>query len=143
MHTLSSSTGGLVIARNKKILDELLYLSQHAFTPASVRAEPLIHQGRTRSEQEIRQGNDKDKEMWGGVMIQVFWDRQVEAIIDIKLGDTAADSYKYEPMAALLDQWETIKKYKHGKHRHTNIFCCLFSQWVECYGGKPWSYSHS
>ena len=49
-------------------------------------------------------------------MIQGLWDRKVEAIINVKLGNSDMDSYKYEPMAALLDRWETIKKDKHGKH---------------------------
>ena len=35
-------------------------------------------------------------------MIQVLQDQQDDAIIDVKLGDADADSYKYEPMAALL-----------------------------------------
>ena len=48
-------------------------------------------------------------------MIQILWDKQAEFIIDVKLGNADADSYKYEPMAALLDWWETIKKDKHGK----------------------------
>ena len=26
------------------------------------------------------------------------------------------DTYKYNPMAALLARWENINKYKHGKH---------------------------
>ena len=60
MHGLSCSTGSLVIARHNKICDKLLYLAQRAFAPASVRAEPLIGQGHTRSEKEIRQGSDKD-----------------------------------------------------------------------------------
>ena len=51
-------------------------------------------------------------------MIRGLWDRQAEAIIDVKLGDADADSYKYEPTAALLAWWETIKKDKHGKHCH-------------------------
>ena len=51
-------------------------------------------------------------------MIWGLWDRQVEAIIDVKLGDSDADSYKYEPMAALLARWETIKNDKHCKHCH-------------------------
>ena len=51
-------------------------------------------------------------------MVRGLWDRQVDAIIDVKLGDADADSYKYEPMAALLDRWETIKKDKHGKNCH-------------------------
>ena len=35
-------------------------------------------------------------------MVQGLWDLQVDDIIDVKLGDANADSYKYEPMAALL-----------------------------------------
>ena len=46
-------------------------------------------------------------------MILVLWDRQVDAIIDVKLGDDDADNYKYKPMIALLARWEKIKKYKH------------------------------
>ena len=38
-------------------------------------------------------------------MVQGLWDRQVDATIYVKLGDTDADSYKYEPMAALLAWW--------------------------------------
>ena len=116
MHELSCSTGGLVIASHNEIRDELLYLDQRTFTPASVHAETLIHQGSTRSEKEILHGSDKGKETRGNVMIQGLWDRQVEAIIDVKLGDADADSYKYEPMSALLAGWETIKNNKHGKH---------------------------
>ena len=51
-------------------------------------------------------------------MVRGLWDRQVDSIIDIKLGDANADSYKYEPMTALLARWETTKKEKHGKQCH-------------------------
>ena len=51
-------------------------------------------------------------------MIQRLWDRQVDEIIDVKLGDADADTYKYEPITALLDRWEKTNKYKHGKHYH-------------------------
>ena len=85
--------------------DKLLYLAQQAFTSASVRCKPLTHQGHTILEKEIRQGCHKDKETRGDIMIRGFWDRQAEAIIDVKLGDADADSYKYEPMTALLAQW--------------------------------------
>ena len=60
-HAFSCSTGNLVISCNNKIHNKLLYLSQRAFTSAYVHAKPLIHQGHTRSEQEICQGSDKDK----------------------------------------------------------------------------------
>ena len=32
-----------------------------------------------------------------------LWDCQVDTIIEINLVDTDADSYKYEPIEALLD----------------------------------------
>ena len=91
-HALSCSIGGLVIACHKKICDELIYLSQRAFTSASVCAEPLIHKGRTRSKQDIRQGSDKDKETRGGEMVRGLWYRRSDAIIDVKLGDADLDS---------------------------------------------------
>ena len=117
-NTLRFSTGGLVIARHNEICEKLLYLSRRDFTPASIRAEPLIHQGRTRSEKEIRQVSDKDRETWGGVMVQGLWDCQFDTIINVKIGDSDEDLYKYRPMAALPARWETIKKDKHGKHWH-------------------------
>ena len=54
----------------------------------------------------------------GGVMIWGLWDSQVDAIIDVKLGDADADAdtYKYKLMTSLLTRWENIKKDKHGKH---------------------------
>ena len=51
-------------------------------------------------------------------MIRGFRDRQVDAIIDVKLGDADADTYKYELMTALLARWENIKKDKHSNHCH-------------------------
>ena len=60
-HVLSCIIGGLFIARHNEIRVEILYLSLRAFTSASVCAEPLIHQGRTRYEQDIRKGSEKDK----------------------------------------------------------------------------------
>ena len=67
-------------------------------------------------------------------MVQGLRDRQVDAIIDVKLGDADADSYKYEPTTALLSRWEMIKKDKHGKHYHKQqkYFRRLFSQCTEC-----------
>ena len=92
MHALSCKIRGLVITRHNEIRDKLLYLSQRAFTSASVRAKPLIYQGRNRSKKEIYQGSDKDKETPGCVIVRGLWDHHVNAIIDVKLGDTDADS---------------------------------------------------
>ena len=51
-------------------------------------------------------------------MIRGLWDFQFDAIIDVKLGDSDADTYKYKPMTSLLVRWENIKKNKYGKHCH-------------------------
>ena len=69
-HVLSCSIGCLVIARHNEIRDKLLYLFQRSFTSEYVCAEPLIHQGRTRYDLEIRQGSDKHKDTEGDVMIR-------------------------------------------------------------------------
>ena len=104
-HVLIFRIGGLVVSRHNKIRDEILYLYRCALTSASISAEPLIHQGRTRSEQEICQDSDKHKETKGDVVIGGIWDRQVKAIIDVKLGDADADMDKYKPMKSLLARW--------------------------------------
>ena len=39
-------------------------------------------------------------------MIQGLWDCQVDAIIEVKLGDSDADTYKYESMTPFLGRWE-------------------------------------
>ena len=51
-------------------------------------------------------------------MIRGLWDPQVDAIINIKIGDDDLDTYKYDPMISLLARWENIKKDTHGKHFH-------------------------
>ena len=66
-------------------------------------------------------------------MIQGLWDRQVDAIIDVKLRDADADTYKYEPMESLLARWEKLKKDKHGNQCYDQriFFSRLFFQWTE------------
>ena len=66
-------------------------------------------------------------------MIRGLWDCQVDTIIDVKLGDADADTYKYEPITELLDSRENTKKDKHGKHYHKQRkhFLLFFSQWTE------------
>ena len=72
--------------------DKLLYLAQRAFISLSVRAEPLIHQGRIKSEREICQVGDKYKEMRGDITILGLLYLQAEATIDVKLVNTDTDS---------------------------------------------------
>ena len=73
------------------------------------------------------------KDTRGDVMIQVLWDSQVDAIIDVKLGGSDTDTYKYKPIKSLLARWEKIKKDKYGKHCHNQRkkYCRLFFQWTQ------------
>ena len=62
-------------------------------------------------------------------MIRRLWDKQTGAIVDIKLGDGAGDSYIFYPMTVILAYWEKIKKDKNGKHCHNQrkrFFVCYF-----------------
>ena len=47
-------------------------------------------------------------------MIQVLCYRQAESIIDVKLSNPDADSYRFQSMAELLASWKKINKHKHG-----------------------------
>ena len=60
-------------------------------------------------------------------MIRGLWNRRVDAIIDVKLGDADADTYKYEPTTSLLTRREEIEKDKHAKHRHSRPTETFFS----------------
>ena len=104
-HTLICGKEGLVNARHNKAYEELIYIAQRDFPPASVFAEPLIHKIHTRSEREICQGGYNDKKKRGDVMIKGLLDQQADAIVDVKLGDADAYYYKYESTEALLDRW--------------------------------------
>ena len=85
-HGLSCSDRGLVIARHNKVHDELLCLSRRASPSQCVRGKPLIHQGRSRSDEEIRQGRD-GLEKIDDDFIRGLWESQTDSIIDVRFGD--------------------------------------------------------
>ena len=49
-------------------------------------------------------------------MILGLWDIQAGAVVDFKISEADTDSYRFEPMASLLDWRNKTKKDKHGKH---------------------------
>ena len=53
-------------------------------------------------------------------MIRGLSDQQVEAMIDVKIGDAGTDSQKYGPMSVLLARWETINNDNHRKNCNKN-----------------------
>ena len=54
----------------------------------------------------------------GDVLIQILWELHTDAMIDIKLGDTDAYTYRFEPMEKILACWEKMKKDKHSNPCH-------------------------
>ena len=55
-------------------------------------------------------------ETWVDVLIQGSCYRHTDAITNVKHGDAYVDTYRFEPMAVVLSQWEKINKDKFGKH---------------------------
>ena len=60
-------------------------------------------------------------------VIRVLLYRQTNAIIDVKLGNSNADTYRFEQMVTLLDCRDKMIKDKHGKHcqekrKHFSLF---------------------
>ena len=84
---------------------ELLYLAKLPFLSASVHNKTLIHQFRSISDGGILQGSDK-LDTRGEVIIWGLYGRHTDDIINIKLGNDDADTYRFEPMLMLLDLWE-------------------------------------
>ena len=72
-HVLICRHVGLVIARQNEVCGEILYISRQAFPSNCVRGNPLIHQGLSRSEEEVRQGVHI-LETRGDILIQVLWE---------------------------------------------------------------------
>ena len=71
-------------------------------------------------------------ETHGDVSIWGLLESQTEAIIDIRFGDTDADSWKPFSMDKLLTGLEKLKKDKHGQacyNQRRNIYP-FFSQWM-------------
>ena len=54
----------------------------------------------------------------GHVLIRGLWEQQTDAIIDIKLSNADANTYRFEPMDKLLARWEKTNKDKHSEHCH-------------------------
>ena len=104
--------GGLVITRQNKIHDNIIHLAKQAFSPNCEHGKTLIHQGRSRSEEEVRHIGSVPKTR-GDVSIWGLLESMMEAIIDVRFGDDDAYSWKPVRMDKLLSVWEKLKKDKH------------------------------
>ncbi len=117
-HALGCKKGGLVIFRHNEIRDELIHLAGKAFTPSAVRDEPLIRGRSTEKVDEcpVRQtsANQPAKEDdRGDILLRGFWARGTECIVDVRVTDTDAASYRARDPAAILKSQEKEKKRKY------------------------------
>jgi hypothetical protein len=118
-HGLQCKTGGLVILRHDEIKGELEYLASQALTPSAVRDEPLINPGRAADEEKAKEPcvekihNNHNEEDRGDLLIRSFWDRATDLIIDVRVTDTDAKSYKSRTPAKVLESQEREKKKKY------------------------------
>ena len=90
-------------------------LAAMAIRDSAVRAEPLINPGslaslRTNSDSNNDIVSSKDR---GDILVRNFWDKQHDLIVDVRVTDTDAPSYrKRDPMKILeLQEKEKKKKY--------------------------------
>ena len=54
----------------------------------------------------------------GGVLVRGLWERQTGTIIDVKIGDAGANTYRFDPIVMLLGWWEKNKNDNNGNHFH-------------------------
>ena len=120
-HTMICLNGSLVITCQNEKYDEIIHLEKQVFYPNYVCSELLIHLGRNRYEEEVCQKRSVP-ETRGDFSIQGLWDIQTEAIIDIRFGNTDAETWNPVIIEKLLVGWEKNKKEKYGQ--------ACYDQWI-------------
>jgi hypothetical protein len=118
-HALECKTGGLIILPHNEITEELCDLASKALTPSAIRLEPMIKTGSFVDDtkavdpkspvQCLRIGDDER----GDLLIQGFWARGTDAIIDVHVTDTDAKYYRSKDPHNVLAQHEKEKKWKY------------------------------
>ena len=81
--------------------DKLVHLAKHTFQQNYIGGEPLIHQGRRISNNEVRHWR-VEKETRYDILIWGIWERQTDTVIVIRFRDADCDSYNKYPMRSLL-----------------------------------------
>jgi hypothetical protein len=119
-HALECKVGGLVTLRHNEINEELCDLASKALAPSAVRVEPMIQNRRAAEEakakdtkppvQRLTRSSDEDR---GDLLIRGFWARGTDAIVDVRVTDTDAKSYRSRDPYKVLAQHEREKKKKY------------------------------
>ena len=122
-HALGCKKGGLVIFRHNEIRDELGYLASLAFTPSKVQDEPLINTSPAPAffgehEDNLQDRRDSptlgtDADERGDLLIQGLWTRTNACMVDVRVTDTDAKSYRTKDPKKVLATQEREKKKKY------------------------------
>ena len=142
-HILKYCKGCLVIAQHDEVRDGLLYIYRRAFPSNCICSKPLIHQGCIRSEVGARKKSDILKTR-DDVLIWGLWEQHTDVIIDVKIVDVNADSYRYEPMDKLVARWKkqiNMNTIRTATNNRKNFSGCYFC-WCHARKGGP-GHTHS
>jgi hypothetical protein len=134
--------GGLVILRYNKINEELCNLASKALAPSAVRVERMIHSRRTAEEttkakepkspvQRLSRSSDEER---GDLLIQGFWARGTDVIVDVCVTDTDAKSYwsrdPHKVLASHAREEEEVPAVLSRTAQALHSFC-RFHRWVD------------
>jgi hypothetical protein len=103
-HALSCKKGGLVTLRHNEIRDTFGDLSSFAWS--QIKKEPVVRESNL---------NDKTPALIADLSVRGVWQPQVEALFDIRVIDTDAQSYSNRSPKDILSMAEKEKKAKYNK----------------------------
>jgi hypothetical protein len=138
-HGMECKKGGLVIIRHNEIRDELHDLAAQAFNNSSVRDEPQIHPSRHEEQKEASEESPESQQVIrtlskqasseerGDILIRNLWQNGTDCILDVRITDTDAASYRHKDPKKVLEQHEREKKKKYlqaclDQRRHFSPF---------------------
>ena len=94
---------GIFIACHNEAREKLIHIVKCAFSWNCVCREPLIHQGCSRSNEEMHHRRG-EKYIGGDSLIRGLQERQNDAIIDFRFGGADCSTYNKDPMIILLNR---------------------------------------
>ena len=118
-HALECRKGGNIIARHNDVKYAVSELAIKAICPTAVRDEPLINPCRPATQQvaptqPATRTPITDKDLRGDLLIKNLWDRNMDAILDICVVDTDANSHITRDPAKVLEGYEKLKIRKYA-----------------------------